>query len=168
MTQNQYQDRSGPLPGERDFDPYEGDLDAQVAWKNFGGLTLTEAYQRFLENPSTYAEDFMWMGDKAFVYYFPVLERYLLVTPIWSEENGSEWCQVLGLGSAIQFQFTEESLPELLQLAPRVLPLIAQVKESIDACVASGHPYYSDPEVNQHVSKEWDELEHHLQQFEDG
>ncbi len=167
MTQNQFQNKSGPPPGERDFDPYEGDLDAQSAWRNFGGLTLAEAYQKFLEHPGAYSEDFMWMGDKAFVYYFPVLERYLLVTPVWSEENGSEWCQILGLGSAIQFQFTEESLPELLQLAPRVLVLIVQVKESIDACVASGHPYYSDPEIHQHVIKEWNELEQHLQQFVD-
>lgn len=168
MTQNQFQDRSGPLPVERDFDPHEGDLDAQSAWKNFGGLSRSAAYQKFLENPSVYAEDFMWMGGKAFVYYFPVLERYLLVTPVWSEENGSEWCQVLGLGAAIQFQFTEDCLPEVRELAPRVLPLITQVKESIDACIASGHPYYSDPEIHQHVSKEWDELEQHLQQFLDG
>lgn len=167
MTQNQFHNQSAPLPCERDFDPYEGDLDAQVAWKNFGGLSLAEAYQKFLENPGGYSEDFMWMGAKAFVYYFPVLERYLLVTPVWSEENGSEWCQVLGLGSTIQFHFTEDCLPEVRELTPRVLPLIAQVKESIDACVASGHPYYSDPEIHQHVSEEWDQLEQHLQQFED-
>lgn len=165
MTSKQPPEYHGPPPGERDFDPYEGDLDAQCAWKNFGGLTLTEAYQKFLENPVVYSEDFMWMGDKAFIYYFPVLERYLMVTPVWSEEKGSEWCQILGLGSAIQFQFTEESLPDLLRLAPRVLTLISQVRESFDAFVASGHPYYSDPEVHQHVVKEWNELEEHMQQF---
>ena len=167
MTENQSQDKSSLLPGERDFDPHEGDLDAQSAWRNFGGLTLAEAYQKFSENPGTYTEDFMCMGGKAFVYYFPVLERYLLVTPVWGEENGSEWCQILGLGAAIQCQFTVESYPELLQLAPRVLALIEEIRESFDASAASGHPYYSDPEVQQHVIQEWDELEEHLQQFVD-
>ncbi len=37
------------LPSERDFDPYGGDLDAQCAWRNFGGLTLEEATRRFRE-----------------------------------------------------------------------------------------------------------------------
>jgi len=166
MTGQPFRDVNGPLPGERDFDPHEGDLDAQAAWRNFGGLTLAEAYQKFLGNPDVYQEDFMWMGGKAFAYYFPVLERYLLVTPVWSEEKGSEWCQVHGLGAAIQFQFTESALPEVQALASRVLPLIEQVKESIEVYVASGHPYYSDPEMQQHVIREWNELEVHLQQFE--
>lgn len=167
MTQNQFQNHSGSLPGERDFDPHEGDLDAQSAWENFGGLSLAEAYEKFLENPGTYSEDFMWMGGKAFVYYFPVLERYLLVTPIWSEENGHEWCQILGLGSAIQCQFSENCLPEVRELVPRIMALITHVRDAIDVYVASGHPYYSDPEIQQHVIKEWDDLEEHLQQFLD-
>ncbi|WP_298862448.1 hypothetical protein [uncultured Gimesia sp.] len=168
MTQNQFQNTSGPLPGERDFDPYDGDLDAQSAWRNFGGLTLAEAYRKFLEHPGAYSEDFMWMGGKAFVYYFPVLERYLLVTPVWSEENGSEWCQILGLGSPIQCQFTEDCLPEVRELVPRVMALITHVRDAIDVYVSSGHPYYSNPEIHQHVSEEWDQLEQHLQKFEDG
>ncbi|QDV16908.1 hypothetical protein Pan153_15420 [Gimesia panareensis] len=165
MTGQPFREVVGPLPGERDFDPHEGDLDAQVAWRNFGGLTLGEAYEKFQENPFVYQEDFMWMGGKAFAYYFPVLERYVLVTPVWSEAAGSEWCQVYGLGAAIQVQFAENCLPEVRLLVPRVLPLIAQVKESFDAFVASGHPYYSDPEMQQHVIREWNELEAHLQQF---
>lgn len=42
------------LPSERDFDPYGGDLDAQCAWRNFGGLTLEEAIRRFRERPEIY------------------------------------------------------------------------------------------------------------------
>lgn len=165
MTGQPFREVNGPLPGERDFDPQEGDLDAQAAWRNFGGLTLAEAYEKFQERPDVYQEDFMWMGGKAFAYYFPVLERYLLVTPVWSEEQGSEWCQVHGLGAAIQFQFTESALPEVQALASHVLPLIEQVKESIDAYAASGHPYYADPEIQRHVIREWDELETHLRQL---
>jgi hypothetical protein len=57
------------LPTETDFDPYQGDLDAQCAWKNFGGLTLGEAFVKFEESPETYQEDFMFMGGKAFARY---------------------------------------------------------------------------------------------------
>jgi hypothetical protein len=34
------------LPTELDFDPLHGDLDAQCAWRNFGGLTLDEAHAK--------------------------------------------------------------------------------------------------------------------------
>lgn len=167
MTEKPPWEKSGPLPGERDFDPDAGDLDAQVAWKHFGDLTLSEAYQTFQEDPEKHAEDFMYMGGKAFAYYFPVLERYLLVTPVWREENGVEWCQILGLGAAIQFQFTKDCLPEVRELVSHVLQLISYVKESIKVHVASSHPYISNPEIQQHVIAEWDALEQHLQQFEE-
>jgi hypothetical protein len=40
-------------------------------------LSCDEAYLRFIEDPLRYQEDFMFMGGGAFLYYFPVLERYL-------------------------------------------------------------------------------------------
>ena len=167
MTEKPPWEKSGSLPGERDFDPAQGDLDAQVAWDHFGGLSLAEAYQRFLEDPELYAEDFMFMGGKAFACYFPVLERYLLVTPVWREEEGVEWCQILGLGAAIQFQFKENCLPEVRDLIPHIRQLISYVKEAIKVHIASGHPYISNPEIHGHVIGEWDALERHLQQFEE-
>ncbi|WP_417378756.1 hypothetical protein [Gimesia sp.] len=167
MTEKPPWEKSGALPGERDFDPDEGDLDARVAWDHFGGLTLAEAYRAFQDHSEEYAEDFKYMGGKAFAYYFPVLERYLLVTPVWREEEGVEWCQILGLGAAIQFQFTQDCLTEVRELAPHVLQLISYVKESIKVHVASGHPYISSPEIHGHVIAEWDALEQHLHQFEE-
>lgn len=167
MTGQPFREVNGPLPGEREFDPQEGDLDAQVAWENFGGLNLQEAYRKFEQRPDVYQEDFMFMGGKAFAYYFPVLERYLMVTPVWREDEETQWCQILGLGSAIQVQFTGDCLPEVKQLVPRVLPLIAHVKESIEVYVASGHPYYSDPEIYGHVVEEWDDLESLLEELEE-
>ena len=67
-------------PAIKDFtsvEPPKDDLDAYCAWQNFGGHTVEEAYERFCSDPDTYQEDFMFMGDPAFVYYFPVVERYL-------------------------------------------------------------------------------------------
>lgn len=47
------------LPKERDFDPYGGGLDEQCAWRNFGGLTLDEAYHKFESAPEVY-QDLTW------------------------------------------------------------------------------------------------------------
>ncbi len=68
---------ASPLPRERDFDPYGGDLDCQHAFEIFGGMNLDQAYLEFCDRPEIYQEDFMFMGPKAFVYYFPVIDRYL-------------------------------------------------------------------------------------------
>lgn len=66
-----------PLPRHRDFDPYDGDLDCRWAWDQFGGMTLEDAYHKFTTRPETYQEAFMFMGPRAFRYYFPILEEYL-------------------------------------------------------------------------------------------
>jgi len=76
------------LPTRSDFDPQPagseldadwvwGDNDAQYAWKMFGGLTISEAQQVFDEAPFYRLEDFYWMGDEAFAYYFPVIENHV-------------------------------------------------------------------------------------------
>lgn len=75
----------------------EDDLDGFCAWKNFGGLTVEEAYEKFCQCSETYQEDFMFMGDAAFVFYFPVIDRY-----IREEESGYEFdCETHILGQCI-------------------------------------------------------------------
>ena len=68
------------LPTLADFTPVQpprDDLDGYAAWQHFGGRTAKEAYRKFCTNPNGYQEDFMFMGDRAFTYDLPVLERYL-------------------------------------------------------------------------------------------
>ena len=99
---------------EKDFDPYGGCLDAQTAWRNFGGLSLDEAYTLFCKNTHYYAEDFMWMGHVAFAFYFPVVERCV--------QNGED--HDLGfIGIAINFQFQQKETSKIDHLRPRVLTL---------------------------------------------
>lgn len=167
MTYQPDQGITHSLPDIRDFDPHEGDVDSQVAWKNFGGLTLEEAFWKFQKDPEEYQEDFMYMGSKAFAYYFPVLERYLLVTPVWYEDDGVIWCQILGLGEAIQMQYNDLCCDEVRELVPRVRSVIEHVEQAIDISAHSKHPYYSDPEIYEHVMEEWEKLDQHLQQYED-
>lgn len=61
----------------KDFGAEGCSLDEGEAWRNFGGLSLEEAYQVFADNVVSRMEDFVWMGYEAFRYYFPVLDRYL-------------------------------------------------------------------------------------------
>ena len=53
------------------------DLDGFHAWKEFGGLTIDDAYKKFCQVPDNYQEDFMFMGDAAFIFYFPVIDKYI-------------------------------------------------------------------------------------------
>ena len=75
---SEWNDSPEQRPTMADFDPYDGCLDALNAWKNFGGLSRTKAYERFCESPGSFQEDFMFMGGVAFAYYYPVLEQYIL------------------------------------------------------------------------------------------
>ena len=91
------------LPSREDFRPPNGrfgDPDDQYAWDLFGGLTLDQANHLFCENPLSYQEGFMWMGDKAFPFYFPVLDRYLRgvipvseydYLPVWIIASDIKW-----------------------------------------------------------------------------
>jgi len=98
------------LPSAKDFNPWGGDGDAMYAWKNFGGLTIEEAYKKFCDNPLGYQEDFMWMGTKAFEYYFPVLEKYLQeIQP----EDELDDCEGWIIGCGIEMQLNEDCSIEL-------------------------------------------------------
>ena len=94
-----------PLPGQSDFCRGLG-RDAGYAWLNFGGLSLEAAYQKFLEVPDTYQEDFMWMFPPAFEYYYPVVDRYLRSANVADDfHRFNDGCQAAILGCCIESQF---------------------------------------------------------------
>jgi hypothetical protein len=105
------------LPTKKDFDPW-GDLDAQWAWKNFGGLTIDSAYNKFCTYPETYQEDFMFMGPTAFSFYFSIIEKYMsTVQPEDEFDDCSGW--IIGCGVEIQLENIESEC-----LKQRVLRLV--------------------------------------------
>lgn len=115
---------------ESDFDPSGGDLDAQSAWKNLGGKSLVEAYEIFQTNPLRFQEDYMWMGARAFDYYFPVVDEHLRAV---SEDDEGDDREAMILGSCIaaQFQLNGESPAletqrEIAELAKFVLSSLAR------------------------------------------
>ncbi|WP_146443930.1 hypothetical protein [Botrimarina colliarenosi] len=71
---------SEPLPTEADFLLNDGGPVPQEAWKNFGGLSLEQAYEKFCDRAYLYSQDFEFMGERAFAYYYEVLDRYVRET----------------------------------------------------------------------------------------
>lgn len=66
------------LPTKEDISPTSGvDLDERAALEHFFGKSQSEAAALFFENPEYFADDLMWMGRKAFAFYFPSLEPYI-------------------------------------------------------------------------------------------
>ncbi len=116
------------LPTENDFDPWGGDLDAQLAWKNFGGLTIDAAIKKFRQNPECYQEDFMFMGGRAFAFYFPAIETYLLETP--AEFDGDDRCDWI-LAHGIKSQLEREANSYALPLIPRIRNLVQFIRHNI-------------------------------------
>jgi hypothetical protein len=66
------------LPTKEDISPTSGaDLDERAALQHFFGKSQSEAASLFFESPEYFADDLMWMGRKAFAFYFPSLEPYI-------------------------------------------------------------------------------------------
>jgi hypothetical protein len=113
MRRSSHDEATGvSLPTEQDFDPFGGDLDAQHAWRSFGGLSIAEAVTLLRQNPIHYQEDFMFMGGRAFVFYFPVLDTFLREFRLTEHEDDS---QAAIIGSCVAAQF---GWPTASHLAP--------------------------------------------------
>jgi hypothetical protein len=121
-----------PLPCVSDFFRAPGGDEAETAWKNFGGLSLEQAYGKFMESPDCRQEDFMWMFPKAFEYYFPVLDRYLRTVSEEEEESGGDGWEVwiIGCGINLQLGRLSKSHPQRYLLA-EISVLSHFVKENL-------------------------------------
>lgn len=144
-------------PTEADFDPYEGDLDAQCAWRNFGGLTLEQAAAKFRERPDIYQEDFMFMGGRAFAFYFTVIVGYLhsFQDEKTAENDDGDDHEAWILAKCIQNQFAGRTAQFVRHLAEPVLTLSQHVRQDI-ACFAY------EPREQRRIVGAWIELETHV------
>lgn len=142
-----------------------GNWDSQRAWANFGGLTLEQAHvkfrenplnYKFRENPLNYQEDFMFMGGRAFAYYFPVIEDHLSsVSDAESEDDRQAWI----LAHCVRIQFDADDLTEILHLRPRVIELANFVRNN---AVRFG----VDDGERQRVADAWTKLIDHVEAVE--
>ena len=145
------------LPTKQDFGATAGCLDAFEAWKNFGGLTLDEAYEKFCQAPETYQEDFMWMGGAAFAYYLPLVERYLRETTLDPNETYEPYEQaevesIWILASCLETQIASPDLPGRDAIRLRLLDLAKHIRTNLSS-------YAADPDRQQEVDAAWKFLE---------
>ncbi len=142
-----------PLPIEHDFNPWNDPMDAETAWRNFGGLTLDEAYAKFCENPQYYQEDFMFMGGIAFAYYFPIVDKYIRNAPEIDPNGGDHEAWILAKG--IRSQFSGDSLPHVQHLRDRVIALSRFVHDNL-------YRFGDDDVERKRVADAWSELVAHI------
>lgn len=137
-----------PLPGQVDFDPWGGCLDALHAWENFGELSLDQAYRLFVENPGYYQEDFMFMGPAAFDYYFPVIDRFLREFRRADDDDLDDGCAwILGAAMISQLE-SAKPRPIAAQTAAEIRGLAAFVIREIDR-------YASEAEAQRRILEPW-------------
>jgi hypothetical protein len=78
------------------------DLDVKHAWKTFGGKTVEDAYRSFKEAAFPQVENFQWIAPEAFVYYFPVVLRY-----VRSEEAKGDSDTISSIAGILESQLHE-------------------------------------------------------------
>ena len=139
------------LPGEGDFDPFGGCLDAQHAWRAFGGLSIEQAYNKFIGNPMYYQEDFMFMGERAFLFYFPVIDRYLREFRVGHGpgDRDDSWAAILATGLMMQFMSPTACLAPIYQ---RVVDLSHHVRGRIAELA-------TDAEEQENIDRNWQKLQ---------
>ena len=142
-----WSDPIGQRPTKADFDPADGDLDALIAWKNFGGLSRPEAYKKFCEFPETYQEDFFFMGGVAFLYYFPVLEKYILESRV-ENDNDVEAMWILAYCMKSHFEAWHIDY----ELRARILSLASHVRNNLGQ-------YCIEQDEQGRIDTAWQELE---------
>ena len=145
------------LPKEHDFDPHGGGLDEQCAWRNFGGLTLNEAHEKFSTAPEVYQEDFMFMGGKAFAFYYPVIDQFLRKTVTLAEnERGDRKSWILP--QCIRGQFDGANRRYVLALKSSVLDLCEFMLQNMEYFVDD----WDDPSE---IEQQWRALQEHVHQY---
>jgi hypothetical protein len=139
----------GLLPFKGDFGAAKYCLDQICAWKHFGNLDLEEAHALFLKRPDIYQEDFMFMGWKAFVFYFPVIESYLYEVERSDELDQTEaWI----LGCCIESQFENRSIKKHPDLRERVSKLGEYIRSNLQQFAA-------DSEEKERILIQWKKVE---------
>ncbi|MBL9142869.1 MAG: hypothetical protein JNM99_04225 [Verrucomicrobiaceae bacterium] len=146
MSRSSYEEGTGvSLPSVQDFDPFGGDLDAQSAWRSFGGLSIADALARFRENPIHYQEDFMFMGGRAFVFYFPVLDAFLREFRLTEHEDDSQ-AAIIGSGIAAQFRWPTAS---------HLVPIRPAIRSLADYVCSHTEQLAADPEEQRRIARDW-------------
>ncbi len=103
------------LPTQEDINPIAEDLDGQCAVRNFLGKSRDQIREEFAEHGMSYQEDLMFMGSRAFCFYFPAAVDY-----ITSSEGSADADVANCLVSVVEHRL-EYDLSEIRGVFPHIL-----------------------------------------------
>jgi len=115
---------SSSLPSKLDISPTCGlNLDEQRALSNFLGLKIEQATTRFCANSLALQEDFMFMGEVAFEYYFQVIDNYFHDESSTGDVDCVNW-----LARIFDFRYGDRPSALPLQLSTRLIRLLEYIE----------------------------------------
>lgn len=103
------------LPTQEEINPIPEDLDGQCAVRSFLGKTREQIAREFDEHGVSYQEDLMFMGSRAFCFYFPAAVDY--VTAYGSVADGD----IINCLVSVVEQRLEYDSPEIVEVFPEVV-----------------------------------------------
>jgi hypothetical protein len=111
-------------------DDFGGGPDAETAWEHFGGKDLEDACAIFASCPEIYTDDVMWMGERAFKFYFPIVDRYLRAQSPLQAEDDPPMMSAEFIGYCIQFHF--DCHEDMSGLHAQIIDLCDYVNSHLD------------------------------------
>jgi hypothetical protein len=106
--------------------------------------------RKFDENPDYHQEAFMFMGGRAFAYYYPVIDSYLREQSATADDYGV--LQAWILAKCIGNQFQAKTMTYVRPLKHQVPDLAAFVLQNLDRFAEDAHE-------QQRIDAAWRELE---------
>lgn len=110
------------LPTQHEINPIPEDLDGKCAVRNFLGKTREQITREFGEHGMSYQEDLMFMGSRAFCFYFPAAVDYVASSQGGTDADVTN-CLVSVIEQRLEFDFSEirEVFPHIVRFADYVL-----------------------------------------------
>jgi hypothetical protein len=102
------------LPIQEDINPVPANLDGQRAVRNFLGKTREQIAKEFAEHGMNYQEDLMFMGSRAFCFYFPAAVNYVA-----SSQGSTDGDVANCLISVVEHRLEDDS-PEIRDALPHI------------------------------------------------
>lgn len=111
------------------------------------------------ERAESYQEDFMFMGGKAFAYYYPVIDTCLRETPCLTAEDRDDR-QAWILPQCIKHQFREWNYRDVRHLKRDVFDFCRFVRGKLTL-------FGSESANLKNIDEQWADLQHHLETTND-
>jgi hypothetical protein len=110
------------LPTQKDINPIPEDLDGQCAVRNFLRKTRDQITREFAEHGMSYQEDLMFMGSRAFCFYFPAAVDYLAGSQGSTDADVAN-CLVSVVEHRLEYDSLEirDAFPDIFRFADHLL-----------------------------------------------